>query len=178
MKRSLLPLVFGSASFLMSSCCAHHCCTHHESASCALHESASCTHHEPASCSHHEPVSCTHHKSDSPPPPPEDQRAHGGYIGFYPNYPGYAGPRPAAGHNVSQNFYGGPRDWYDSGFRAGKQDRLAHVHDILHVGNAAAPMPQDGRLSEDYTRYPQQYDERTRTDFAHGYHDGYVGIIH
>ena len=161
MKRSLLPLVLGSASFLISSC-AHHCCTHHESASGAHHESAS----------------CTLHKSDSPPPPPEDQRAHGGYIGFYPNYAGYGGPRPAAGHNVSQNFYGGPRDWYDSGFRAGKQDRLAHVHDVLHVGNAAAPMPQDGRLSEDYTRYPEQYDERTRADFAHGYHDGYVGIKH
>ncbi len=96
--------------------------------------------------------SCTTYVSDNGPPPSNGRAADPNYIGAFPDQPGYAGPHPGG----SKNFGGGPRDWYNTGFVAGKADRLAH-------------------MSEDYRRHSEKFDEQTMREFAHGYDDGYLG---
>ncbi len=104
-------------------------------------------------------TSCTEYVSDSGPPSSSGRHANPSPIGPFPDYAGYAGPRPTNETKGSQNFYGGPRDWYNTGFKTGKADRLSHQ-------------------SEDYRRHPELFDEHTVREFARGYDDGYVGKSH
>lgn len=103
--------------------------------------------------------SCVEYQSMGP-PPSSSGRPNPDSIGPARDYAGYSGYRsPAEISSGSKNFYGHPRDWYTSGYRVGKEDRLGH-------------------LSEDYRRHADLFDERTMREFARGYDDGYVGRNH
>lgn len=52
------------------------------------------------------------------------------------------------------DYFGGPQEWYKSGYALGKRDRHDHK-------------------SPNYRRYSNQYDRRTESRFAAGYQDGY-----
>jgi len=61
--------------------------------------------------------------------------------------------RPSSNDN---NYFGGPRAWYDAGRGVGKQDKHKHV-------------------SPNYRRHSSQFDGKTEREFARGYNDGYSG---
>jgi hypothetical protein len=67
------------------------------------------------------------------------------YHGHQPTYP-----------SRNQGYYGGPQEWYKSGRGMGQRDRRAHQ-------------------SDNYRRHRNDYDGRTESEFAHGYHDGFYG---
>lgn len=70
----------------------------------------------------------------------------------YPRYPTQSNHHD----NHDNDYYGGPRAWYQAGVGIGKKDRREHH-------------------SADYRRHKSQYDGRTEREFARGYYDGYNG---
>ncbi len=57
-------------------------------------------------------------------------------------------------HSGSSRYFGGPEAWYKSGYNLGKRDRKSG-------------------LSCNYGRHKSHFDSRTRSEFAHGYEEGY-----
>lgn len=62
--------------------------------------------------------------------------------------------RPSHSHGDRDDYFGGPDEWYKSGYALGKRDR------------------REGK-SCNYSRHDRHYDGRTRAQFARGYNDGY-----
>ncbi len=81
----------------------------------------------------------------------------GGYGGGYSSCYDYDHHHhTSSSSSRDSNYYGGPRAWYQAGEGIGKRDRREHH-------------------SPDYRRHKSQYDGRTESEFARGYHDGYYG---
>jgi hypothetical protein len=88
--------------------------------------------------------------------------------GYYrePERPYYGSPQPSysyerdrdhnsnSGNSRDKNYFGGPQEWYKSGYGIGKKDR------------------KEGKPN-DYRRHKSQYDGKTQSQFASGYQDGY-----
>jgi|GEM_PF-5979167 len=60
----------------------------------------------------------------------------------------------SSGNSRDKNYFGGPQEWYKSGYGVGKKDR------------------KEGKPN-DYRRHKNQYDGKTQSQFAAGYEDGY-----
>ena len=91
----------------------------------------------------------------------------------YPAYRTAANERgnpPLSNAKKSENFHGGPSDWYQSGVDAGRTDRsTGHlVHSIWGSSSTMAWSPL-------YARHNESYDSITEADFARGYNDAYSG---